>query len=143
MLPKEAGFNVEKHITSPPTGLLIIFFIAEKPVMGFSLTEMLGRYLRKNGVQNARFFQCFYIQAELKVNEIRNVLFTNILRQPWKLKSCTIIISNKKKKHGWIFIFKEIISLCVSLIYIVSYLHENEEPDHFFNPSCSLVFIIA
>ena len=56
MLPKEAGFNVEKHIKSPPTGLLIIFFIAEKIVMGFSLTEMLGRYLRKNGVQNARFF---------------------------------------------------------------------------------------
>ena len=63
-MPKEAGFNVEKHIKSPLTGLLIIFFIAEKPVMGFSLTEMLGRYLRKNGVQNARFFfQCFYIQT--------------------------------------------------------------------------------
>ena len=66
MLPKEAGFNVEKHITSPPTGLLIIFFIAEKPVMGFSLTEMLVRYLRKNGVQNARFFSVFLYSSRVK-----------------------------------------------------------------------------
>ena len=49
----------------------------------------------------------------------------------------------QEKKHGLIFIFKEIISLYVFVIYIVSYLHENEELDHFFNPSCSLVFIIA
>ena len=61
MLPKEAGFNVEKHMKSPPTGFLINFFIAEKPVMRFSLTEMLGRYLRKNGVQNAGFFFSVFI----------------------------------------------------------------------------------
>ena len=56
----------------------VILFIVEKPVMGFSLTEMLRRYLRKNGVQNTRFFQCFYIQTEVKVNKIQNVLFANI-----------------------------------------------------------------
>ena len=48
-----------------------IFFTAEKSTIGFSLTEMLGRYLRKYGVQNKRvFFQCFYIQTELKVYKI-------------------------------------------------------------------------
>ena len=38
---------------------------------------------------------------------------------------------------------KEVISLYVSVIGVVSYLHKNEEFDHSFNPSCSLVFIIA
>ena len=33
-----------------------IFFTAEKSTVGFSLTEMLGRYLRKYGVQNKRVF---------------------------------------------------------------------------------------
>ena len=50
--------------------------------MGFSLTEMLGRYLRKNGLQNARFFFSVFIYKKVKVNEIQNVLFTNTLRQP-------------------------------------------------------------
>ena len=48
-----------------------------------------------------------------------------------------------RKKYDWIFILKEIINLYVSVICVVSYLHKNEEFDHSFNPSCSLVFIIA
>ena len=50
-------------------------FIAEKPTIDFSSTEMLGRYLRKYWEQNKPFFQYFYIQTELKVNKIHNGLF--------------------------------------------------------------------
>ena len=36
---------------------------------------MPGRYLGKYEVQNTPFFQCFYIQTDLKVNKIQNCLF--------------------------------------------------------------------
>ena len=40
---------------------------------------MLGRYLKKYGVQNTRgFFQYIYIETELKLNKIQNYHFTNI-----------------------------------------------------------------
>ena len=113
---------------------------------------MLRRYLRKNGVQNTRFFQCFYIQTEVKVNKIQNVLFTNIFNVQndgwllWQLHGCygnhNNCLFQIRRKYDWIFILKEIISFYVSVICVVSYLHKSEEFDHF-NPSCSLVFIIA
>ena len=48
-----------------------------------------------------------------------------------------------RKKYDWIFILKEMISFFVSVICVVFHLHKNEEFDHSFNPSCSLVSIIA
>ena len=96
-VPKEAEFKVEQRIKSPPGELLGNFFIAEKPTMGFSLTEMLGRYLRK-WFQNTRDF---YIQTELKVIRIQNCLFTSIFNVQddtcllWQLKSFTIIVCFK------------------------------------------------
>ena len=51
------------------------------------------------------------------------------------------MVSNKKK--GRLDLYFERNNLYVSAIYIVSYLHENGEFDHSFNPSWSLVFIIA
>ena len=51
MVPKETEFDEEQHIKSPPCGLSGNFFIAEKR-HGF-FTEMLVRYLRKYGLQNA------------------------------------------------------------------------------------------
>ena len=60
LLPIEAEFNVEQHVKSPPGELLGNFFIAEKSTIGFSMIDMLGRYLRKYGVQNTRdIFQYF------------------------------------------------------------------------------------
>ena len=63
LVPKEAEFNIEQHIRSPPGRLLGNFFVAKK---GFSL----GTCLRKYGIQNTRFFQYFYFQTELNVNKI-------------------------------------------------------------------------
>lgn len=123
--------------------------------MSFWPTAMFGRYLKKYGVQNTRgFFQYFYIQTKLKVNRNQNCLSTNIfniqndawfLWQLWKLKSFAIIAFSNRKKYDWIFILKELISLHVSVIYIVSYLYKikNWSRSNSFSPLCSLVFIIA
>ena len=55
-----------------------------------------------------------------------------------------MFVSNEKK-YDWIFILKELISLHVSVIYIVSYLYKikNWSRSNSFSPLCSLVFIIA
>ena len=69
LVPKEAEFNIEQHIRSPPGRLLGNFFVAKKGFIakkGFSL----GTCLRKYGIQNTRFFQYFYFQTELNVNKI-------------------------------------------------------------------------
>ena len=61
LVPKETEFNIEQRIKSPPSGLLDKCFVAENTAMGFSLTEMLGRYLRKYGVQNKWVFVNIFI----------------------------------------------------------------------------------
>ena len=49
-----------------------IFFTAEKSTIGFSLTEMLGRYLRKYGVQNKRVFFSMFLHPN-RVKSLQNL----------------------------------------------------------------------
>ena len=60
LAPKEVEFNVEQHNKNSSGGLLGDFFIAERPTMGFSLAEMLGRYSIKYWEQNTRFFSPYF-----------------------------------------------------------------------------------
>ena len=66
MVTKETEFNVEQHIKSPTAG------------MGFSLTEMLGRYLRKYWVKNTGpFFSIFIFKQSYKLTKFK-IVFSQI-----------------------------------------------------------------
>ena len=52
-----------------------IFFTAEKSTVGFSLTEMLGRYLRKYGVQNKHVFSIFLHSNRVKSSQNSKLSF--------------------------------------------------------------------
>ena len=127
MVSKEAEFNVEQHIKSPPGGLLGNFFIAEKRIMDFSLIEMLGKYLRKYGVQNRHVvFNIFIFKQNEKLTKFKIIFLQTFLMFKMFDDNCLFQIS---KKYDWVFNLKEIISLYVSAICIVSYSYKNKQFD--------------